>query len=180
MPARGKIAALPAAVKQWLDRALVENSFGRYEQLAVELKKRGFSIGKSAVHNYGQNLERKLSAIKASTEAAAAIAAAAPDDEDKRSGAVISMIQTDIFGVLVTLQELEKNDDPMARAKLLSTLAKNVATLTRASITQKQHSIAIRAKVDAALAKVDKIGKKGGLSKTAADEIRKQILGIAA
>jgi len=180
VPQRSKIAALPREVKGWLDQALIEKNFAQYEQLAKVLAEQGFTIGKSSIHRYGSNLERKLSAIKASTEAAAAIAAAAPDDADERAGAVISMIQTEVFGVLVNLQDAEKEDDPMKRAKLLSTVAKNIATLTRASIAQKQHAIAIRAKVNAAADAAAKIGKKGGLSKAGADEIRKMILGIAA
>lgn len=180
MPKRSKIAALPAEVKRWLDQALIEKNFAQYEQLAQLLSAKGFSIGKSSIHRYGENLERKLSAIKASTEAAAAIAAAAPDDADERAGAVISMIQTEVFGVLVNLQDAEHEADPMKRAKLLSTVAKNVATLTRASIAQKQHAIAIRAKVEAAASAVDKLGRKGGLSKAATEAIRREILGIAA
>src|SRR4051812_43642543 len=150
MPQRSKITALPKDVKAWLDQALIANNFAQYEQLEKLLAEKGVTIGKSSIHRYGSNLERKLAAIKASTEAASAIAAAAPDDADDRAGAVISMIQTEVFGVLVSLQEADESDDPMKRAKLLSTVAKNVATLTRASIAQKQHAIEIRAKVNAA------------------------------
>lgn len=187
MPKRSKVDTLPAAVKGWLDRALVDGNFAGYDQLAAELKGRGYDIGKSSVHRYGSNLERKLAAIKASTEAARIIAESAPDDAGDLSGAVMSMIQTEVFNVLVTLQELEQTsgnqvedaDAKMARAKLLSQLAKNVATLSRASVSQKKHAMEIAARVKATADSAAKIAKKGGLSAGAIDNIRREILGIA-
>ncbi|WP_369599783.1 phage protein Gp27 family protein, partial [Klebsiella variicola] len=50
MPPRSKVAALPAKVKEWLDNSLMESNFSGYEALAAELERRGFSIGKSALH----------------------------------------------------------------------------------------------------------------------------------
>jgi hypothetical protein len=99
-----------------------------------------------------------------------------------REGAVMSMLSTEIFEMLVNLQEAEETDDPVARAKVLSSLAKNVATLTRASVHQKRHEIEIRAKCQAAadrlVAKLAK--KKGGLTGKTVDAIKREILGIAA
>lgn len=179
MGQRSKITQLPPAVRDWLDRALAEKNFSGYEQLEQELARRGYSIGKSSIHRYGANLERKLSAIKASTEAARMIAASAPDDADQRSAAVISLIQTEVFDVLVALQDLA-DADPMKRAKLLSTVARNVATLSRASVNQKKHELEIRGKTQAAADRVARLAKKGGLSGATVDSIKREILGIAA
>ncbi len=185
MPKRSKVDTLPAEVKGWLDKSLVVGNFAGYEILAAELKSRGYAVGKSSVHRYGSNLERKLAAIKASTEAARVIAEAAPDDAGQLSGAVMGMIQTEVFNVLVNLQELEESENgddeksKMARAKLLSQLAKNIATLSRASVAQKKHEIEIRAKTQAAADAVTKLARKGGLSAGAVDNIRREILGIA-
>lgn len=175
---RSKITALPPPVKTWLDQALIDGNFAGYQQLEAELKARGYDIGKSSIHRYGTNLERKLRAIKASTEAARQIAEAAPDDADLRSGAVISMIQTEVFDVLVALQEATEAD-PMKRAKLLSTVAKNVATLSRASVNQKKWEVEMRGKVAAAADRAAKVARKGGLTAGAVDSIRREILGIA-
>lgn len=186
MPKRSKVETLPAGIKRWLDAALVEGNFAGYEALAAELKGHGYDIGKSSVHRYGSNLERKLAAIKASTEAARVIAEGAPDDAGHLSGAVMALIQDQVFNILVNLQELEQQDGTdgdaaakMARAKLLSQLAKNVATLSRASVAQKKHEIEIRSRVKAAAEAVDKIAQKGGMSKAGIDEINRRILGIA-
>lgn len=148
MPVRPAVSLLPEAVRAELDRRLVQSGFGDYENLSAWLAEQGFQIGKSSVHRYGQGLERKLAAIKASTSAAAAIADAAPDDADLRSAAVISLIQTEVFDVLVTLQEAE-DADPAERLKLMSRAAKSIAELSRASVNQKKWQKDIEAKIRA-------------------------------
>jgi len=176
---RSKITALPKAVREWLDTTLAEKNFGRYQQLETELAERGYSIGKSSIHRYGAHLEKRLGAIKASTEAAKLIAAQAPDDADQRSAAVISLVQTEIFDTLVKLQEADEAEDPVQRVKLLSAAAKNIATLSRASVNQKRHEIEIRGKVEAAAKAVAKIGKRGGVSAEAIRQIEAEVLRIA-
>lgn len=180
MGQRAKIKQLPDPVRAQLDAQLVKRGFSGYAELEKWLAGLGVSVGKSSIHRYGSNLERKLSAIKASTEAAKLIAAEAPDDADQRSGAVISMIQTEVFDLLVGLQELEDKDvDAVTRGKLLSQLAKNVATLSRASVHQKRHEIEIRTKAQSAADKVARLAKQGGLSGATVETIKREILGIA-
>lgn len=178
MSRRAKIKTLPVDVRDQLDREIVRRGFSGYAELEKWLGGLGISIGKSSIHRYGANLERKLSAIKASTEAAKLIAAEAPDDADQRSGAVISMIQTEVFDVLVALQEAE-DADPLKRAKLLAQLAKNIGTLTRASVHQKKHELEIRSKAEAAADKVARLAKRGGMSAGTVETIKREILGIA-
>ncbi len=178
MPKRSKIATLPAEIRKYLDRTLIEGNFSGYEALEADLAARGFTIGKSSIHRYGANLERRLAAIKASTEAAVMIMDAAPDDQDARSGAIVSLVQTELFDTIVKLQEAV-DADPIARVKLLSAAAKNIATLTRASVSLKKWQVEFRDKVEAAADRVAKLGQKGGLTKDAVDSIRREILGIA-
>jgi len=163
MAKRSKIVTLPAAVKAWLDQALFEGNFSGYAALEAALKAKGYDIGKSSIHRYGTNLERRMSAIKASTQAAAAIAAAAPDDADLRSAAVISLIQTEVFETLVQVQE-SQDMDPVERMNALSKVAKNIATLTRASVGQKKWEVEIRARLAADLCKIETEVKKSKLS----------------
>ena len=175
---RAKITQLPDEVRKQLDAELVKRGFSGYDALETWLKGLGIEISKSSIHRYGRNLERKLAAIKASTEAAKLIAQEAPDDADQRSGAVMSMLQSEIFDMLVNLQEADDAEDPVQRAKVLSALAKNIATMTRASVHQKRHEIEIRAKAEAAADKVARMATKGGMSAKTVDEIRREILGI--
>ncbi|MFZ5530305.1 MAG: DUF3486 family protein [Pseudomonadota bacterium] len=180
MPKRPAIEALPAAVKQWLDRALADGNFSGYEALEVELKARGFGIGKSSIHRYGQKLERKLAAIKASTQAATAIAEAAPDDADLRSSAVISLVQTEVFNVLVELQEAEALDDPVERVKLLGRVAKSIAELSRASVNQKKWQVEVRGKLDSRLKHLESQAAPGkaGFDLATLKRVREEVYGI--
>lgn len=169
MPPRSKVAALPAEVKAWLDQALVENNFSGYEALSAELAERGFSIGKSALHSYGQNFEERLSALRLASEQARAVVAAAPDEEGAVNEALMRLVQEHLFKLLMS--EEGKIDLPK--------VAKAVAELGRASVVQKKWQAEVRAKAEAAASQVEKIAKKGGLDAATVAEIRREILGVA-
>ena len=134
MPAPSKIDLLDEETRRALDAKIIDNGFGGYVALSEWLAEHGYSIGKSAVGAYGQKLERRLGAIKASTEAARLIAAAAPDEADERSNAIISLVQTEIFESLLALQDAADETDPAKRVEILGKAALNIATLTRAPL----------------------------------------------
>ncbi len=180
MGRQSSITALPNDVRDWLNHALAENNFTGYEALESLLRDRGYAISKSAIHRYGQKIERRMAAIKASTEAARLITEGAADDQDVRSEAVIALVQTEMFESILAIQESEDDElAPEDRIGLMSKAAKNIATLTRASIAQKQYKATVQARAEAAASAVEQIAKKGGLSDEAADLIRQRILGIA-
>lgn len=179
MAKRSAVDMLPPEVKSWLDKALAEGNFSGYQQLEELLKERGYNIGKSSIHRYGQKLETKLSAIKASTQAAMAIAEAAPDDADLLNSAVLQMAQTEIFNALVAMQEAAAEDDPAARLLLMTKAGKGIGEISRASIDVKKHKIAVEEKAKTAAQVVGEKARKGGLTEEAIREIEEQILGIA-
>lgn len=178
MPPRSKIEQLPEALRAELDRKLIGGGFAGYSELAAWLTEQGFSIGKSAVGAYGQQLEQRLAAIKASTEAARLIAEAAPDDADERSNAIISLVQTEIFDSLLALQAATEEADAAKRVEILGKAAKNIATLTRASVTRNKWATEVRSKVKDAAAEVAKIAKKAGVSQEAMKRINERLMGI--
>lgn len=181
MARKSSVEALPKAVRDWLDSALIDGNFSGYEALEAALRDKGYAISKSAIHRYGQPLQRRLAAIKASTEAARLLTEGAADDQDARSEAVIALVQTELFETLVNLQEAtDENLDPASRVKLLSTAAKNIAALSRASVNLKRFQSEVRERVRAAAESVAKVAKKGGLTPEAVETIRREILGIAA
>ena len=143
---------------------------------------------RSAVGRYGQKLERRLLAIRASTEAAKLIQAHAGDDKDARSEALTAMVQTELFEAILALQEADEvgedseKADPGERVALLSKAAKNIATLTRSSINLKE----FQAKVEEATrkklleeqrAKLEAMPNKGGVTADTKAAIR-EALGI--
>lgn len=169
MSPRSKVAALPAGVKAWLDKALADNNFSDYEALADELSGRGFAISKSALHRYGQNFEERLSALKMASEQARAVVAAAPDEEGAVNEALMRLVQEHLFKLLMS--EGGQIDLPK--------VAKAVAELGRASVVQKKWQSEVRTKAEAAASQVEKIAKKGGLDADTVAEIRREILGVA-
>lgn len=175
------IDGLPEEVRTWLNQALTEANFTGYQALEELLREQGFAISKSAIHRYGQKIERRMAAIKASTEAAKLITEAAGDEQDLRSEAVIALVQSEMFDSIIAIQEADSEEiSAEDRIGLLSSAAKNIATLTRASIAQKQFKTQVQARALEAAEKVAKLAKKGGMSATTVDEIRRSILGIAA
>lgn len=179
MPPRSKIETdLSPALRAELDRRLAEGGFGGYQALTDWLRDEGFEIGRSAVHVYGQALQRRLESVRASTQAAREIAALATDEADDRSGAIISIVQSEIFNTLLQLQEVEEEQDQIARMKLLNNAAKNIATLTRASVTLKRYQGEVAQRARAAADAAAKVGRAGGLSDEAIEQIRAGILGI--
>lgn len=170
MAKRSKIEGLPPAVKAWLDAALVEGNFSGYEQLEAELKMRGYNIGKSSIHRYGSQFEERLAALKVSSEQARAVVTAAPDNEGAVNEALMRLVQEHLFKLLMS-SEGEFDLPKVARA---------VADLGRATVTQKKWQAEVREKAQTAAEAVTQVAKKGGLSAEAVDTIRREILGIAA
>ena len=171
MARASSIQALPLEVQKWLDDALIDNNFSGYQDLEEYLRGKGFNISRSAIHRYGQNFEKRLQAIRDSTKAAEMIAKAAEDQGEHRSEAVIALVQSNVFELLISLEEAK-------RVKMLADVAHAMANLTRASVNLREYQEKVKAKVAAVADAVSKSAKKGGLSADAADEIRRQILGI--
>lgn len=178
MPPPSKIDLLDEETRRELEAKIVSNGFGGYVQLAEWLGEKGYSIGKSAVGAYGNKLERRLSAIKTSTEAAKLITAAAPDDADDRSNAIISLVQTEIFESLLALQEAEEEPDPAKRIAILGDAAKNIATLTRASVARNKWAQEVRGKLDAAREEVRKLATGAGVSPETMAAIDRRLQGL--
>lgn len=183
------IDLLPVEVRHWLERALADSNFTGYQQLEELLAERGFSISKSAIHRYGQKIERRFAAIKASTEAARMLIDGASDDQDARSEAVIALVQTEMFESILNLQEASEEDmDPAERLGLLSAAAKNIATLSRASVNQKKFRLDEQARIEKEARaklieeqeeKLEEMRGADGMSEEMESRIRRILLGKA-
>ncbi len=183
MGRESSVTTLPEEVRNALNQELAARNFTGYAELEDWLRGQGFEISRSAIHRYGQKIERRMAAIRASTEAAKFITEAAGDDADARSEAVIALVQTEMFDSIIAIQEAGDEDEKMSPADRLgrmSEAAKNIATLTRASIAQKQYKAQVLAKATEVAEKAAKLASKGGMSAATVEEIRRSILGIAA
>ena len=139
MPKRSAVMSLPHEVKNWLDSALAENGFANYRLLADELSARGYEISKSAIHRYGQQFEEKLASLRLASEQARAIVEAAPDEDNAINDALMRLVQDKLFKVI---QDVEVDPQKVN----LASLAKSIAELGRASVTQKKYAEEVRAK----------------------------------
>lgn len=181
MARRSSIDGLPEEVRRWLERALAESNFSGYQLLEEVLREKGYQISKSAIHRYGQKIERRFAAIKASTEAARMLTEGAADDQDARSEAVIALVQTELFESILNLQEAGEEDiDPADRIGLLSSAAKNIATLARASVNQKKFRLELQAKVQAKMAELESEARSGqsGLDLATVQRIAQDVYGL--
>jgi hypothetical protein len=187
MARKSAVTRLPPEVKTYIE-AMLATGAQTLDELIADLRERfpaeakaGELPSRSALHRYGSKLDRRLSAIRASTEAAKLIQAQAGDDQDARSEALTALVQTELFEAILMLQEADDEEaDPGERVGMLSAAAKNIATLTRSSIGLKTFQAQARARAKAAAETVDKLVKSGGLSAEGAEELRGKIMGIAA
>lgn len=191
MGRKSSINRLPEAIKSYIEGKLAEGRF-TLDELISDLRARfpeqaeeGDLPSRAAVYRYGQKLERRLAAIRASTEAAKIIRAQAGDELDARSEALTAMIQSELFESIISLQEAgDEEMDPAERVGLLATAAKNIATLTRSSVTLKKYQNEAEERARKALlaeqaAELDKTVQAGGMDEDQAMFWRKKFLGVA-
>ena len=190
---KSSIDRLDPEIKGYIQAMLAAGSM-TLNQLITDLREKfpvaaesGDLPSRSAVGRYGQKLERRLAAIRASTEAAKIIQAHAGDNKDARSEALTAMVQTELFEAILELQEAVDGDDklePGERVTLLSKAAKNIATLTRSSVNLKEFQAkaeerARRAMLEELRAKAEDLGKDGQVDVAATlEQVIKAAYGI--
>ena len=191
MGRKSSIERMPPEIRGHIQAMLATGSM-TLDELVTNLKENfpaEFSAGelpsRSALHRYGAKLDRRLAAIRASTEAAKIIRAHAGDDQDARSEALTAMVQTELFEAILELQEAVEGDDennPAERVALLSKAAKNIATLTRSSVNLKEFQAkaeerARKRAFEEAAATAETTAKAQGLSKQGVAALREAIMG---
>lgn len=173
MGERSKILDLPESTRQALDQRLIQGGFSGYVELEAWLRDQGYEVGKSSIHRYGSQMERRLADLRRSTEEARALVAAAPDDSDAMARATMQMLQQRLFGLLRDMDDIDPESVDITK------VAKAMAPLVRASIAQQQFMREVAERASAAADAADRIARTGGLSADSAAEIRRAILGIA-
>jgi len=172
---RSSVELLPEEIRQELEKKLIRGGFAGYEGLAEWLAAQGYEIGKSSVHRYGKKFEDRLRALKVATDQAKAIAEASEDDAGAMNDAIIRLVQTKTFELLV---ELETDNKSLPR------IGQMVAKLAQAAVRQKKWQTEMesaarkRALEDAANA-IDSAAAEQGLSSDQAEFWRKKVLGVA-
>ena len=190
MAGKSSIHRLPEEIKAYIEAQLATGCH-TLDSLIADLRERfpaeanaGELPSRSAIGRYGQKLERRLAAIRASTEAAKLIRAHAGDEIDARSEALTALVQTELFEAIIELQEADEETDSGKRVELLSKAAKNIATLARSSVNLKKFQAeaegARRALLAQQDAKLQEVAKAQGMSAEQVDFWRRDFLGIHA
>ncbi|QEA14264.1 phage protein Gp27 family protein [Comamonas flocculans] len=195
MGRKSTVSRLPAEIKSYIE-AMLATGAQTLDELIADLQARypaeshaGQLPSRSALHRYGAKLDRRLAAIRASTEAAKLIQQHAGDDKDARSEALTAMVQSELFEAILALQEADEigedgeKADPGERVALLSKAAKNIATLTRSSINLKEFQARIEEATRKKLlaeqqANLEKIAKSQGMGREQVDFWIKEFLGV--
>jgi len=169
---RSSVELLPDEVRQELETRLIQGGFSGYVELAEWLNEQGFEISKSSVHRYGKKFEDKLRALKVATDQAKAIAEASEDDAGAMNDAIIRLVQTKTFELLV---ELNADD------KALPRIGQMVAKLAQAAVRQKRWAKEMEGKVikqtqENAARAVEKEAKRQGTSAKTIDALRAAIM----
>ena len=189
MGRKSTVSRLPVEIKTYIE-AMLATGGQTLDELITDLQARwpaqahaGDLPSRSALHRYGTKLDRRLSAIRASTEAAKLIQAQAGDDKDARSEALTALVQTELFEAILALQEADDPEaNPEDRVAMLSSAAKSIATLTRSSVNLKQFQAKVEKDTRERLlaeqrAALDAMGNKGGVTDDTKRAIR-EALGI--
>lgn len=180
MAKRSTIDTLPQAARDKVNKALVEGGFADYEALAdgltAALRSAGYelTITRSTLHRYGQKFAKRLEALERSTQMARAVVEASPDDEATLNDALIRIVQHQLFEALGELEigaESLPSVDKIARA---------VAELGKATVSQKLLAAKVREKLVFAADVAEERVRAKGLSQDAIEELRRAILGVEA
>lgn len=165
MPPRSKVLQLPAELREELDKRLVARGFGGYVDLSEWLAGQGYQIGKSSLHVYGTDLERRIESIRLATEQAEALLAASPDDSGAMADSSLRLVQERIFQLMLTADGGD--------LKELAAAARALAEVARASISVRSERRKVLAE---AAEKVRDEGRKHGLSDEALDAIDSRLM----
>ncbi len=117
---RHKIARLPAEVREELDQRLVAGGFTDYRGLSRWLESRGYELSPSALNYYAHRFEQRLQAVRLATAQAGAIVKAASGDDDRINRALMRMVQTTMFEMMVEMNDTRQKFAAAERARTRS------------------------------------------------------------
>jgi flagellar biosynthesis component FlhA len=176
MPQRSKTDLIPKEIRAELDKRIAEGRIANYRALAKWLNDNGCEICKRDAAHHGERLEHRLEVVKLATEQARAIAEASRYEEGAMSDALIRLVQQIDLDILLDL------DSETVPPRTLEAISRSVASLARASVSQKKWMAGVRDKLNAevgrAAEQVAQATRAGGLSPEAEQQIRNALLDI--
>ena len=150
-------------------------------QLKKWLDANGFEISQRAIDDYRHNFERQLDSVRLATEQARIICEQFKDDDVQSRGALMRLVQTRLFEILVVAKQSETSKrlrtSPTVAAVNVAALARCVSGLVKAETEHKKYADHARAGVAAVQKKVEEAQTKG-LTPDAANQIKSILMEI--
>jgi hypothetical protein len=174
---RGIIARMDPKLKEKLDQKLRDRSFRSYRALARWLGEHGVQISYQALGKYGKQFDRMIDAIKIATVQAKIIVKETRCDNEEMERALLSLVQTELFNVLVKVQEAKLKLEPSA----LYAIARATSSLSAARVSADRLNERFNKRVEKAVAETlarldDERGR--GLSPEGAAQMRAALMEI--
>jgi Protein of unknown function (DUF3486) len=139
-----RIDGLPVEVRKELDERIARRDFKSYRELKRWLGQHDCQIATVVVRRHALKLDARLEAVRLATEQARAVVEATGGDEADINQALLRLVQQHLFTLLVELKGAKLTELNLAA------LARTVATLGRASVSQQQFAAEMRTNVLAA------------------------------
>ncbi len=173
---RGIIARMKPELKQKLDQKLRDRSFRSYRALARWLGENGVEITYQAVGKYGKEFDRMIDAVRIATEQAKIIVKETRCESEEMERALLSLVQTELFTVLVKVQEAKLKLEPSA----LYAVARATSSLVTARVSADRLNERINKRVEKAVAetlmRLDDDHRGRGLTPEGAAQIRAALM----
>lgn len=166
MPTPGKVAELPADVREELDALIVEKGFGDYAGLADWLSGRAHPMHKATVARHGKRLRRRIERMRDAGARAAALAAEAPPDFGVVADAALAEVQARLLDSLL--------EGDFGALKDLAAAARALAHVVRAAALVGGERKRVRAEAAAVPSRRDR-----KLSMEAVRRIRRKVYGLS-
>ncbi len=173
--AKSSVLMLEPRIKEAVDRAIREER-ATLDEIVAMIEQMGGEASRSAVGRYAKNAREKLEKFREAQQLASVWIERMEEEPRGEVGQMVGqMLRTVLYQQLATM------DGEKAGAMDLHFLARAIKDLASADKTMADRELRIRAETaKAAAAKVDKIAKKGGLTAETVEQLKREILGVAA
>jgi len=178
MPRKSSVDAISAEAREELDR-MVRNGRATIDQIRQRLAElEGEDApSRSAIGRYVQSAKQQMERYRQAQEVAKVWVGKLEEEPDGDVGRLLSeMLRTVAFSSLSQLGE----EDAGAEAKDIRFLAQAIKDLASADKISAERELRLRQEVaKQAAEKAGEVARRGGLSKDAVQELRREILGVA-
>lgn len=179
MPPRNRVYDLPQGVREALNERLVSTGFQDYAGLVDWLGERGFTVSKSSVHRYGQDLQQEFEEAMGDVRKTTELARAMTAEQDDESGALLDatarIVQDQLLRISIAMRKAE--EDPAKAAKQLGSVTKALADIGRVSLSQKKWARELRLEAaQEAAARAETAARRQGISDDGVAALRAAIM----